>query len=219
MMGEYNVFSGLLRKYGVPRVVLPNTPACRFSKRGSGSYFIAEAPPDGMHALSAAVSYCRIPFGHEPFLSVAKYVEVGAPKIASVRDALAELGIVEIFYGVRRGPRGGRKRVVRIALRDDVTLLTAKAFDDALAERRIVAVNSESSMGDVYVSFHVVTRELREQQDSLRFLFAAPCRVSDQELPFASAEGSWSSVGEVLDDFSDRFTRPLPFVYTSLRGG
>ena len=217
MMGEYNVFSGLLKKYGVPGILLPNTPTCRFRKKGS--YFIAEAPPDAMHALSAAVSYCRIPFGHEPFLSVAKYVEVDAPKNASARDALAKLEIVEILYGVRRGPRRRRKPVVRIALRDDVTPLTAKAFDDALAERRIVALNSQSSMGDVYISFHVVTRELREREDSFRFLFAAPCRISDQELSLASGEGSWSSVGEVLNDFSDHFTRPLPLVYTSGRGG
>ncbi|MEO8025525.1 MAG: hypothetical protein ABI823_03590, partial [Bryobacteraceae bacterium] len=60
MSVEYEVFSKLIEKHGVPRIVIRNTPRCQFSRRHSGSKFLAETPPIGMDPFSACVAYCRV---------------------------------------------------------------------------------------------------------------------------------------------------------------
>lgn len=123
------------------------------------------------------------------------------------------MGVVEVRYSSRRGPRGGVQQVVKIAVRDDVTPLGAKKFDEARRDSRIVALHSQGSMGDTYVGFHVVTAR---NDESFCFLFDTP--VSESELA-QSEPGSWTSTMEVLDDFRQYFTRPLRSDYTSRRGG
>lgn len=166
-----------------------------------------------MGPLSRGIDYCRIPLGDEPFLTLAKYVEIDKAKLAASRDALSAMGIVEVRYSSRRGPRGGVRQVVKIAVRDDVTPFSAKKFDEARRDSRIVTLHSQSSMGDTHVGFHLVTAW---NDESFCFLFDTP--VSEGELA-QSEPGSWTSTMEVLDHFRQHFTRPLRSDYTSPRGG
>jgi len=163
MMAEYDVFSKLIEKHGVPRIVIPNTPCWQFTRANSGSYFVSETPPAGMDPLSARVVYCRVPLGNEPFLAIRRYVEVAAHSVKSMRAALLAKGVVEVLRGGNvRGPRGGTQQVTRIAVRDDVSPLGADEFGAALRQRRVLAVHVESSMGDRFLTFKVVTPAMGE---------------------------------------------------------
>ena len=208
-MAEYNVFSKLIEKHGVPRIVIPNTPSCLYTRANSGSYYAGETPPVGLDPLSARVVYCRVPLGHEPFLQIHRYVQIEARAVNSARPALLEMGVVEVLRGGSvRGPRGGTKQVARIAVREDVSPLGAEEFAKALAQRRVLAIHAERSMGDSFVTFEVV-KDAARGGGGFCFLFDAPCRLTDTELSFSSSEGSWDGAGAVLDNFRQHFTRPL----------
>ena len=210
MMAEHDVFAKLIARHGVPRILIPNTPCCHFMKRNSGSCFVAETPPAGVDPLSYRVSYYRVPLGREPFLLVRTYIEIDASKLGPAREILTGKGVIEVLRGgTRRGPRGGTKPVVRIAVREEVRPLTGSEFDAALEERRLLAVNSERSMGDCYVAFNIVTRGVSGHRDALRLLFDTPCRLMDDEVAFAPSDGSWRAATEVLDAFREHFIRPF----------
>ena len=119
--------------------------------------------------------------------------------------------VVELLRGgTVRGPRGGIKQVVRIAVGDDVSPLGAGEFGEALEQRRLLAVDAERSMGDCFVRFEVVTRAVRGSSGAFCFLFDAPCRLTDAEVSFNPSEGSWGWAGAVFDDFRQHFTEQLP---------
>ncbi len=210
MIAEYKVFSKLIEKHGVPRRVIRNTPSCSFRRGNSGPFLFAETPPIGLDPLSARVGYCRVPLGHESFLQIRRYVEVDARAFNSARRALLEMRVVELLRGVTvRGPRGGDKQVVRIAVEEDVSPLSAGEFDKAIRQCRMLSVHSERWMGDIFIRFEVVRSVDPGITDGFCFLFDADCRLTDAELYFNPSEGSWDSAGEIIHCFRRDFTRPL----------
>jgi len=199
MLAEYRTFATLIERHGTPRVLIANRPETHYWNKSR-----TRAPA----ARKPQVMHCRGAIGPEPFLLIRRYIEVDERDLDRARPALIALGVVEIVHnGERRTARGKRIPVVRVAVLEDVTPLSAPDFERALREQRVLAVYGERSMGDMYVSFAVATLDSRCEGAPIRFVFDPPCRLAD--LAFPSADGSWNSPYSVFDDFRTRFTRSL----------
>lgn len=192
MTAEYNVLSNCIASHGVPTIVIPNTPSCLYTRRNSGSCFLAKSLRDGLNPLSPRVAYCRIPSGSEPFLQIHKYFEGSPRSVAAVSNDLLEMGIVETLRGgTIRGPRGGTNPVVRVAVREYVSPVSAAAYNAALRQCRVLAIHAGRSMGDSFVRFELPTRPVTETT-------AAVCLLFDAPLPAHSRRNSPRSLGGLL---------------------
>jgi hypothetical protein len=211
MLADYYVLANLIERHGTPRIVVPNTAICQYTKQGSGSIFVGNTPPGGMNPLDARVVHCRIPFGNEPFLQIRAYIEVEASAFASARATLYDMGVIELLRGgTLYGPRGRAKPVTRVAVHEDATPLGAPQFHKAVAQRRVLAIHAERFMGDASLRLNIAAAPVLKGSGELCLLFDAPCRLTETELSFDPAEGSLESTAEVIDQFRQQLTRPLP---------
>ena len=209
MLADLHVLAALFARYGPPRVVIPNTPRCLFTKHGSGSLFIGDAPPAGMDPFHARVVYYRTPFGPEPFLKIRSYVELATG--ASARAALHGMDVVELLRGgTLPGPRGGRKSIIRVAVRADAEPLSAREIHVAVAHRRVLVICAERSVGDASLRFNIAADPNLEGGGELSLLFDEPCRLTDAEIAFDPTEGSLESTMAVIDHFRQHLVRPIP---------
>lgn len=211
MLADYYVLASLFERHGAPRIVIPNTPRCHYTKSGSGSVFVGNTPPFGVDPLHSRVLYCRIPFGNEPYLQIRAYIEVEASAFASARAALHKLEVIELLRGgTLYGPRGRAKPVTRVAVHEDATPLGAPQFHEAVAQRRVLTIHAERFMGDASLRLNIAAAPVLKGSGELCLLFDAPCRLTETELSFDPAEGSLESTAEVIDQFRQQLTRPLP---------
>jgi len=172
-----DTFGELIEKYGVPGLLIPN----------KGSYVITDSLDNGVRSLGSKVSYDRTPYGEAPFLLIKAYLEIRAGELNRVLADLETFHIVELRHGTKRGPRGGTINIVLIAIAADVSEFSQEELNNAMAEQRLVGVASYRSMGDGYVNLHLITPNLPVDEYGYYFLFKDPCRLTEEELPYAEA--------------------------------
>lgn len=196
-------FGEVIEACGVPHVLLPNPRVSRRNRpapQASGGASLAD--PDA------------------PFLLVRKWVSVPAGRFRALRAELEAQGAVVFRHGTRRGPRGGVKPTMEVALTANVRPFSREAFGRAVEERRILGIRSERFMGDGYVYMDVLGPPLPDVVDPADyalhhyFVFDPPCRLTDLDLPVGALE--WPESADALVDaywwryFSEPYARTRP---------
>jgi hypothetical protein len=193
-------FERLVEKYGVPFLVIPNTPRVLSydERRGvfSGS---AVAGIDVATAL-----YQRIPVGEEAFLLVRAQIEAPLNGFGGLETGLERDGVKVVEY------RRWKDESARLTLDTDVTPTGRDDILRAARLRRIVSVSDSRSMGDGYVDFAVAAPGRLEDDDGYLFYFpSAPGAhgLTDGELPASGSLNSWDSADDFFDFYKEYFTR------------
>lgn len=190
----------LIEKYGVPYLVIPNTPRAlsRDERRG-----VFSAPAVTRIEVATAL-YQRRPLGEEAFLLVKAQIEVPLNDFGDLETRLEQDGVKIVEY------RRRKDELVRLTLETDVTPITRDDIIHAVRRRRVMFVSDWRSMGDGYVNFAVATPGSLEDDDGYHFYFpSAPGApgLTDRELPASGSLNPWDSADDFFDLYKDYFTR------------
>lgn len=192
-------FGGLIEACGVPHVLLPNLPD--------------RAGPDLRENRSAFLEN-----GTAPFLLVRRWVHVPARRFEEARAELEAQRPVALRRGTTRGPRGGVRPTVEVALAANACGLTLEGLRQAVAEDRVLCIWSDGFMGDRYVYMSAlgpdpagVYTDPARYERSHYFVFEPPCRLSDHDLPLGDVGGAHETADAFVDGYWGRyFSEPYP---------
>jgi hypothetical protein len=187
----------LIEKYGVPFLVIPNTPRVRSHDERRG-VFSGKA----VNRIDvAAALHQRIPAGGEDFLLVKAQIEVPLNGFGDLETRLEQDGVKIVEY------RRWKDELVRLTLETDVTPITRDDILRAVRLRRVLFVSDWRSMGDGYVDFAVATPGRLEDDDGYHFYFPSAPGLTERELPASGSLNPWDSADDFFDFYKAYFTR------------
>jgi hypothetical protein len=193
-------FEHLIEKYGMPFLVIPNTPRVLSHDERRG-VFSGQA----VTRIDVATAlYQRVPVGEEGFLLVKAQIEVPLHGFGDLETRLEQDGVKIVEY------RRWKGELVRLTLETDVTPISRDDILHAVRRRRVVFVSDWRSMGDGYVDFAVATHGRLEDDDGYLFYFpSAPGTpgLTEKELPASGSLNSWDSADDFFYFYKDYFTR------------
>lgn len=178
-------FGWLIDRYGVPGLLIPNTPAFVYDGGLGRGAVRSEHPAEGRDPFGSRTLYYRIPMGSEPFLLVGGYVRLPRGRVGAALARLDEMRIVVFDRFRERSPSGGTRVAVEVAVAADVRGVGREELDRAIAERRVLDVSSYREMGDGYVSVEIVAPGGPLPEHGHVLVFDPPCRLTEEELSTA----------------------------------
>jgi hypothetical protein len=190
----------LIEKYGVPYLVIPNTP--RVLSRDERRGVFSGPAVTGIDVATAL--HQRIPVGEEAFLLVKAQVDVPLNDFGDLETRLERDGVQIVEY------RRWQDERVRLTLETDVTPITRDDIIHAVRRRRVMSVSDWRSMGDGYVDFAVATPGSLADEDGYHFYFpSAPGApgLTGEELPASGSLNPWDLADDFFDFYKDYFTR------------
>jgi hypothetical protein len=110
---------------------------------------------------------------------------------------------------IMRGPRGGKRPMVRFALAEDIQGFSRKEMAEAIADQRVLGLSSYREFGDSYIELTVVSSLARLDYFPYLFLFDPPCQLRETELPDYRDSTLWNSYLDFFNDHSHYFARQL----------
>jgi hypothetical protein len=128
-------FEHLIEKYGVPFLVIPNTPRFLSCDERRGIF----SEPTVTRIDVATVLHQRVPVGEEAFLLVKAQIEVPLNGFGDLETRLEQDGVKIVEYIRWKG------ELVRLTLDTDVTPITREDIIRAVRLRRIITVTSSTS--------------------------------------------------------------------------
>jgi hypothetical protein len=193
-------FEHLIEKYGVPFLVIPNTP--RFLSRDERRGVFSGHAVNRIDVATAL--HQRTPVGEEAFLLVKAQIEVPLNGFGDLATRLEQDGVKIIEY------RRWKGELIRLTLDTDVTPISRDDVLHAVRRRRVITVTDWRSMGDDYVDFAVATPGRLADDDGYLFYFpSAPGSpgLTERELPASGSLNSWDSADDFFDFNKEYFTR------------
>lgn len=203
-------FEDLIKKFGVPKIVIPNTPKIKYKSKGS---IIVSNDPQ----IDAAdeIYQQRFKYGDAEFLAVRSRIETWFSNKEILLEHLQAQNLkpVEIVYRYKGrrtwdySTNSWKESKVAIATERDIEPLSREDLLEAVEEKRVLWVCGWSSMGDKYVDFHICPPRFLPNDAGYHFLFDAPCRLTDRMLVGMGEHFEWEE--EFFNCYSDYFTCPF----------
>lgn len=205
-----NSFEDLIVQFGVPKIVIPNTP--RLLYLGQGSFVVGENPEKEIDP-QYKIYHRRFKYGETEFLAVKSRIEVYKNEEKKLLENLEKRNLkpVEFVYSYKEArardyPTGDWKNdKVAVATDADVKPLSREDLLEAIEEKRVLWVCGWSSMGDKYVDFHIGSADFLPKDHGYHFLFEKPCRLTGAML--AGMGDDYESEEEFFNYHLSYFTR------------
>ena len=207
-----NDFSDLIEQFGVPKIIIPNTPTI-FHQGIYGT--MVGTNPEIRVEPKYRIYYRRFKHGDAEFLAVRSRYETWISNEKALLEFFKEqnLNAIEFIYTYKDRwawdytTEKWKEARVMIAADADVEPLSREDLLTAVEEKRLLWVCSWRSMGDGYVDFHICTADCLPTDDGFYFLFDAPCRLTD--IMLVGMGDSFEHDAELFDSYVDYFTRPF----------
>ncbi len=185
-----NSFEDLIKEFGVPKIIIPNTP--NLVMLGTSSILVSDQPeretqPDDK------IFYRRFKYGNSEFLAVSSRIKKDLSEEEMLLEELERQNLkpVEFVYSYKKiwtpyytnEPEYSSK--VAIATETDVTPVSRAELLDAVADKRLLWAYDWSSMGDAYLHFcHCSADTLPDVRNvgGVHFLFDAPHSIPSEML-------------------------------------
>ena len=205
-----NSFEDLIKKFGVPKIIIPNSP--RLLYLGQGSFVVSENPEKELDP-QYKIYQRRFKYGETEFLAVKSRIETYRRDEKKLLEHLEKqnLNPVEFVYKYRQTRAWDYSTdiweddKVEIATETDVEPLSREDLLEAVEEKRVLWVVGWSSMGDKYVDFHICSKEFLPKDQGYHFLFDEPL---ESNLLVGMGDGyEWEE--EFFNHHSGYFTRAL----------
>lgn len=210
-----NDFSDLIKRFGTPKIVIPNTPMIFY--QGYYGMITGKNPEDFNEKINSKhkIYYRRLQHGETEFLAVRSRYETWMSNENLLLEYFEknDLKPVEFIYTYKNrwawdyATEGWKEGRVSIAADADVEALSRENLLKAVDEKRLLWVCGWRSMGDGYVDFHICTPERLPTDSGYYFLFDEPCRLTDSML--ARMGDGFERDGEFFASYADHFTRPF----------
>lgn len=193
-------FKQLIEKYGVPLMVIPNTPSY-LSYVNAQRVVVSgqEIPPLAM----TEPGYQRRPAGTEDFLLVKTQRRVPFNTIDEVAATLKEKGISIVEYNRYRWATD----FVGLTLSCDVTPISRADLLRAIEKRQVLYVYDWRVMGDGYVEFRMDTPAFLKDGDGYRFFFPSASGLTDAEIPDSGRFNEYDSLFRFYAEYIDYFVQ------------
>lgn len=194
-------FKQLVEKYGVPLIVIPNTPKVLFYLNAQRVRFSGqEVPP----IAKTECGYQRRVFGQEDFLLIKTQRSVPFSAIEKAVAELEEKGISIVEYNRYLWA----KEFVGLTLSADVTPISRADLLQAIDKRQTLCVDSWRVMGDGYVEFRTGMPAFLDSEEGYRFFFpSAGAGLTDSEIPDSGNGNDYDSLFQFFVDHNDYFVR------------
>lgn len=202
-----NSFEALIEKFGVPKIIVPNTP--RTLEFGGGYLKIGKNPEIATNP-SNKIYHRRFRFGDSPYLAVKSRIETNVSRENELLEHLREQNLkpIEFIYTYREVWSSDPSKIyvrakVAIATDADVSPVSQNDLVCAISENRFIWAGSWSSMGDAYLTVSLCDK--MPTDDCIYFLFDTP-DISEAMLV---GIGEYYDRGDDVLDFCGReyFTR------------
>jgi hypothetical protein len=201
-------FAGLIESYGLPDLLIPNSPLIRYSSHGI--HYVTRDPLK--HPIpDFTLLYQRTPAGDADFLRVRSQIELPLAdwsKLAAARAAagLNPLSMVEYRRTSITPP------LIRISVESDTSQLSWEEVINASRERRILGVYSVRNFDYAAAVFGLALPVALTSQGAQRFencytfLFPAGVSIDPDNVP---SDLSYDNDGEFWESNRSFFTRTL----------
>lgn len=202
-----NNFKELIENFGVPKIIIPNTPR---TLEFGGGYLKVGKNPEIAADPSNKIYHRRFRFGDSPFLAVKSRIETDLSRENELLEHLREQNLkpIEFIYTYREVWSSDSSKIyvrakVAIATDADVSSVSQNDLACAIAENRFIWAGSWSSMGDAYLTVSLC--DTMPTDDCLYFLFDKP-NIPETML---IGIGEYYDRGDDIFDFCGReyFTR------------
>lgn len=171
-----NSFENLIEKFGVPKIIIPNTPR---TLEFGGGYLKVGKNPEIARDSSDKIYHRRFRFGNSPYLAVKSRIETDLSRENELLEHLRDQNLkpIEFIYTYREVWSSDPSEIyvrpkVAIATDADVSPVSEDDLVRAIAENRFVWAGSWSSMGDAYLDVSLCDK--MPTDDCLYFLFDKP---------------------------------------------
>jgi hypothetical protein len=148
-----NSFKNLIERFGVPKIIVPNTPRILAQR---GSYLTVGKNPETPAAPSDVIYHRRFQFGDSEFLGVYSRIETDLEREKELLEHLKtqELKPVEFVYSYQKNRSSGvSENKAAIATDADAAPVSRRELLEAISEKRLIWACGWSSMGDAYRTF------------------------------------------------------------------
>ena len=203
-------FEDLIKKFGVPKIIIPNTPRLLYLGQGS---FIVGKNPENENDPQDKIYHRRFAHGDTEFLAVKSRIEVYKKDEKDLLENLEKQNLkpIEFIYSYRQTHNWDystddcEDTKVAIATEADVEPLSREDLLEAIEEKRVLWVAAWSSMGDKYVDFNVCSADFLPKDEGYHFLFEKPYCLTGEMLVGMGDSFEWES--EFFNHYSSYFTR------------
>lgn len=203
-------FENLIEQFGVPKIVIPNTP--RLLYLGESSFVVSENP-EKENDSECRIYHRRFKYGETEFLALRSRIEIYKENEQELLEKLEKQNLkpIEFVYKYRKikswNYSTDDREDVKIAVvtEADVEPLSRENLLKTIEEKRVLWVAGWSSMGDKYVDFHVCSADILPQDQGYHFMFEKPCYLTD-EMTVGMGD-AYELEEEFFDDYSNYFTR------------
>lgn len=205
-----NDFKYLIEKFGVPKIIIPNTPQIKYLGRGS---IVVGTNPEREFDSSTKIFYRRFQFGESEFLAVNKRFETYLSQENLLLEYLSEnkLQPIEFIYLGKDArtwdysTKHWKESKVAITIATDVENIYKADLLKAVEHKRVLSVSSWSSMGDKYVEFRICSADNLPKDLGFHFLFEKNCVLSEEMLIGMGGNFEWEE--EFYNCYSEYFTQ------------
>lgn len=200
-----NSFENLIEIFGIPKIVIPNTP--RTLVLGNGAFMVSKNPEFSLPS-SQQIYHRRFQHGDSDFLAVSSRIETQLHRQNELLEYLQcqNLTPIEFVYTYEKNRSNGLIECkVAIATSADAAPLNKNYLEQAIAEKRLIRAGAWSSMGDAYLDVRLCSKNQMPTDDCLYFLFETP----DIPERMLAGIGEYYDGGDNVLDFCGReyFTR------------
>lgn len=182
-----NSFENLIKQFGVPKIIIPNTPRLLYSAQGR---LVVSAYSENEIDPQDKIYHRRFMSGETEFLAVKSRIEIYKRDEKTLLESLKKQNLkpVDFVYSYKYSTdwdystEDWRNDKVAIATEADVEPLSREDLLKAVEEERVLWVAGWSSMGDKYVDFHICSADYLPKDEGYHFLFEKPCRLTGEML-------------------------------------
>lgn len=169
-----NSFEALIENYGMPKIVIPNTPRTLALK---GGYLLVGKNPEIPPEPTDRYFHRRFQHGDSEYLGIISRIETDLSRenelLAHLQDQ--KLKPIEFIYNSSKNwSTGADETRVAIAADADIIPLGKDEILKAISEKRLIWACDWSSMGDAYLNVSVCSQENLPTDEGVYFLFDLP---------------------------------------------
>ena len=170
-----NSFENLIEKFGVPKIIIPNTP--RILAQIGNCLTVGQDTEISLDK-SDKIHHRRFQYGDAEFLAVKSFIETDMNNETALLEHLRNQNYkpIEFVYNYKKYTRA----TVSVATNADVAPVNRVELLEAVQQQRLLWVYDWSSMGDAYLHFcHCSAERLPDVKNvgGIHFLFEAPHRI------------------------------------------
>jgi hypothetical protein len=174
-------FGKLIERYGVPWLVMPDTPHVQDNTGNQG-----------IHQ--------RTPLSTDAYWLITAQLEVPLEALNTLETRLRHDSISLLEYR-RTGD------LVRLSLETDAIPVRREGMHRVVQQRQVLSVQAGRSPTDNHVHFIIATPDLLESTGAYHFFFPTCPGLTDQEVPASGPLNPWKSVDDFFTAFKVLFTR------------